>query len=445
MKYRNKHLENYNVDEEEQQRARRQVSASSNKQHDSLLAAPSYARPHGRDAGPEVLADVKDRPSSPIGHPARPQAPTPTKAQGAARGMDQAPSDRAARLQAQRAAPAGPRPPLSPRPSSLMTGGNDQTGYAQSLTVVVEPEDEEQSDVKRYYDEITQQLESMSVRDSVMSNGSAYNGAPLHSPMEMYPSSPAQDADSSRFADAEEDDTDMMSVHSGAPSTAVHPTSRSPVLGLGIEGARPTLDEVSHNWGPSFSSMMSQSTTGAGPSRQSSYAESASVAPAPTRQAVNFRPAPPPPPRIPPPAITVTPLSESTLGRDNSYVYIDMEPASPNASWKGSFGSRNGAHSIISSWTDTSKLKRKKTTPSSDRPMPFSPDLSGSSNNGAKRSWFQNLFNFKPSPYTLWSYESIAATEQTIQKALLSYGARVAVERLEGQVVLRCRWSGSKG
>jgi serine/threonine-protein kinase HSL1, negative regulator of Swe1 kinase len=331
-----------------------------------------------------------------------------------------------------------------------MTGGNDQTVYAQPLKLVSEPgeeeEEEEHSDVKRYYDEITQQLDSMSVRNSSYSDRAPSYGAPLHSPMELYPTSPAQDADSSRFADAEEDDTDMMSVHSGAPSTAVHPTSRSPMVGLGFDGSRPTLGEVSQNWGPSFSSMMSQSTHEAGPSRQTSYAESA--ASAPLRQAVNFRDAPPPPPqRVAPPAITVTvtPLSESSLGRDNSYVYIDMEPASPNASWNGSFNGRGGgAQSIISSWTDTSKLKRKKTA-SSGQPTPFSPDLSGQSSNAAKRSWFQNLFTFKPSPYTLWSYESISVTEHAIQRALLSYGVRVAVERLEGQVVLRCRWSGSKG
>jgi hypothetical protein len=40
-------------------------------------------------------------------------------------------------------------------------------------------------------------------------------------------------------------------------------------------------------------------------------------------------------------------------------VYIDLEPSSPNPSWNGSFSSKNGG-SMISSWTDTSKLKRKK-------------------------------------------------------------------------------------
>jgi hypothetical protein len=40
-------------------------------------------------------------------------------------------------------------------------------------------------------------------------------------------------------------------------------------------------------------------------------------------------------------------------------VYIDLEPSSPNPSWNGTFSSKNGG-SMISSWTDTSKLKRKK-------------------------------------------------------------------------------------
>lgn len=77
------------------------------------------------------------------------------------------------------------------------------------------------------------------------------------------------------------------------------------------------------------------------------------------------------------------------------------------------------------------------------QPTPFAPDLSGLSSSSPKRSWFQNLFTFKPAPFTLWSYETIGVTEQVMQRQLASFGARVAVERLEGQTILRCRWTTS--
>lgn len=70
--------------------------------------------------------------------------------------------------------------------------------------------------------------------------------------------------------------------------------------------------------------------------------------------------------------------------------------------------------------------------------QPFQPDLSGK-DVSPKRSWFQNIFTFKPAPYTLWSYENISTTSGVVQRLLTSYGVRVAVERLEGLTVLRCK------
>lgn len=78
-------------------------------------------------------------------------------------------------------------------------------------------------------------------------------------------------------------------------------------------------------------------------------------------------------------------------------------------------------------------------------PVPFSPDLSGNGATAQKRSWFTNLFNFKPAPCTLWSFENISTTSYNVQQLLHSYGVRVALERFEGQSILRCKVDEMRG
>lgn len=62
-----------------------------------------------------------------------------------------------------------------------------------------------------------------------------------------------------------------------------------------------------------------------------------------------------------------------------------------------------------------------------------------------KRSWFQNLFHFKPNAYTLWSYESVSITARVLQQQLSFLNVKVATETLADQMVLRCKFSRPEG
>lgn len=143
---------------------------------------------------------------------------------------------------------------------------------------------------------------------------------------------------------------------------------------------------------------------------------------------------------------------ERLLPRDSSYVVIDADDA--REGWQSSQSSRG---SMTSRWADPSKLmRRKKSTVTQIEAVPFHPDLSGGMHSATsgystpatpspKRSWFQNLFNFKPQPFTLWSYESISTTANTVQRELTNYGVRIAVERLKDQTILRCKINEMRG
>jgi hypothetical protein len=79
------------------------------------------------------------------------------------------------------------------------------------------------------------------------------------------------------------------------------------------------------------------------------------------------------------------------------------------------------------------------------RPVPFGAKSLVESSDSPKRSWFQNLFNFKPAPYTLWSYESVAMTSRVLQQRLNQLGVRVAADKFQDQIVLRCKLATSLG
>jgi serine/threonine-protein kinase HSL1 (negative regulator of Swe1 kinase) len=77
-------------------------------------------------------------------------------------------------------------------------------------------------------------------------------------------------------------------------------------------------------------------------------------------------------------------------------------------------------------------------------PVSFSPDLSGaslSSTSGPspKRSWFNNLFSFKPAPCTLVSHLNISETRERTKKLLAGMNVRTAVVEIDGLRGLKCR------
>ncbi|KAJ9118609.1 hypothetical protein QFC22_003829 [Naganishia vaughanmartiniae] len=500
IKYRTRHLENYNLDEDE-------IAAAMQKKLDKKkreAAAANGKMQNGRLALQETShARSSQNSSSPP--PSRPQAPTPTKAQGINVKKDMGPtvSERMAKLNLPtRQAPQGPRPALSPRPSQRSQPSTPASEYPPMLAPVISvqqpspnvqrtennspngtterplsPINAPQIDnpaVQRFFDEVAQQLNTMSVRSSVASETlTAGYGANVTNMMADFGinfnfDTSSRSADNSQFADADDDQSDFMALHS--PGLAANSDTYSLASGIGLGlgdnvGGRDSrrTSMLSNASVPYASSSVSRGTripsngeerlTSPMPPTISEFAPRR-AAPAPPTNAANptANPARPRMERVPPPRLDLSTRQSDTqeerlLPRDSSYVVIDAEDA--REGWESSQSSRG---SMGSKWGDPTKLmRRKKSTVTQIEAIPFHPDLSGGLHSATsaysstpvtlspKRSWFQNLFNFKPQPFTLWSYESISTTANTIQRELTNYGVRIAVERTKDQTILRCR------
>ncbi|KAJ9110869.1 hypothetical protein QFC19_001378 [Naganishia cerealis] len=501
IKYRTRHLENYNLDEDEIAAAvqkkldkkKREAAASGSKAQNGRLALQetSHARSSQNSSSPP---------------PSRPQAPTPTKAQGIAAKNDMGPtvSERMAKLNLPtRQAPHGPRPSLSPRPSQRSQPSTPVTENPPMLAPVISvqqpspnvlrtennspnagnaerplsPINAPQIDnpaVQRFFDEVAQQLNTMSVRSSVASETltAGYGGNHVTNMMSDFGinfnfDTSSRSADNSQFADADDDESDIMALHSPALAANSDTYSLASGIGLGLGDNGTGRDSrrtsmLSNASVPYASSTVSRGTripsngeerlTSPVPTAVSEFAPRRAAPAPPQANAVNSAPATRPRmERVPPPRLDFSTAQneaqeERLLPRDSSYVVIDAEDA--REGWESSQSSRG---SMTSKWADPSKLmRRKKSTVTQIEAIPFHPDLSGglhsatsgystSATPSPKRSWFQNLFNFKPQPFTLWSYESISTTASTIQRELTNYGVRIAVERLKDQTILRCK------
>ncbi|KAJ9126161.1 hypothetical protein QFC24_002434 [Naganishia onofrii] len=503
IKYRNRHLENYNLDEDEIAAAmqkkldkkKREAAASNSKVQNNRLALQetSHARSSQNSSSPP---------------PSRPQAPTPTKAQGVKNDMGPTVSERMAKLNLPtRQAPQGPRPALSPRPSQRSQPSTPASEYPPMLAPVISvqqpspnvlraennspkgtserplsPINAPQIDnpaVQRFFDEVAQQLNTMSVRSSVASETmTAGYGANVSNMMADFGinfnfDTSSRSADNSQFADADDDESDIMALHSPALAANSDTYSLASGIGLGLgdnAGGRDSrrTSMLSNASVPYASSTVSRGT------RIPSNGEERLTSPMPSTisEFAPRRAAPAPPPataatatatrprmeRVPPPRLDLSTRQsvaqeERLLPRDSSYVVIDAEDA--REGWESSQSSRG---SMGSKWADPTKLmRRKKSTVTQIEAIPFHPDLSGGLHSATsaysatpgtpspKRSWFQNLFNFKPQPFTLWSYESISTTANTVQRELTNYGVRIAVERLKDQTILRCKVNDMRG
>ncbi|KAI5451312.1 serine/threonine-protein kinase gin4 [Naganishia albida] len=503
IKYRSRRLENYNLEDDEIA-AHAQRKAEKKRREAKAQSAASSTQ--GRMALQETAhARTAQNSSSPP--PSRPQAPTPTKAQGAAAKPDMGPtvSERMAKLNLPtRQAPQGPRPPLSPRPSQRSQPSTPATEHPPFLAPVISvqqpspnplrtentspgapaerplsPINAPQIDnpaVQRFFDEVAQQLNTMSVRSSVASETLAanYGASNINNMMADFGVNfnfdTGRSGDTSQFADADDDESDIMGMHSPALGANSDTYSLASGIGLGFgdngmngrDSRRTSM--MSTASGPYASSSVSRGT------RIPSNGEERLATPVPTgvSEFAPRRAAPPPPAnsttastgnavtrprmeRVRPPTLDFSAQQADTreerlLPRDSSYVVIDADDA--REGWQSSQSSRG---SMTSRWADPSKLmRRKKSTVTQIEATPFHPDLSGGVHSATsgystpatpspKRSWFQNLFNFKPQPFTLWSYESISTTANTVQRELTNYGVRVAVERLKDQTILRCK------
>jgi serine/threonine-protein kinase HSL1 (negative regulator of Swe1 kinase) len=260
---------------------------------------------------------LQERVVSPVD---RPSAPTPKKASGGT--VEESPAARSGKL----AIPRGPRPPLSPRPSSY---GSDSIPYTPAIVLqeatptkdmppaslvpsrptsmghppsnTYPPPSPALSDItvsplnlnvpqvqderlQHFFNEVANQLNTMNIRSSVTSGSSrdsailgsdyqaylAYaNGSPTVRPLSIATNNTiplnTSSVDPNQFADADDDETiDTASIISHTYAT---PTPQSPLVGLGIGGPPP----ASHGGRPGL--YPTQSTQTSNPQRWS-YASS---------------------------------------------------------------------------------------------------------------------------------------------------------------------------
>lgn len=350
---------------------------------------------------------IQDRAPSPV---SRPQAPTPKKAAGVAE-IDTSPAGRKLGV------PAGPRPPASNRnsyassndtPSIVLQEATPTKDYVtpglvpgRPRSMAVEPpspsmpatpqmgapplnvpfvQDEQ---LQHFFNEVANQLNTMNIRSSVAS-GSSTNSAGLGADIHAYmayanggsgstPVSPVledgaeETMDPNQFADADDDDTELASEYSHAPSVVGsmhgHGHQNSPMVGLGFgqpsAHSRPGLypsnaqSQNPHRWSYASSAGSSRHPADSpspqlfnpGPwspqSEQPAVLQAHRAAPAPPPR-IATRPAPPPPMR--PVSAVGQNDRERGLTRDESYVMIDNAdvPVS-DASW-GSKQSGFSAH-----------------------------------------------------------------------------------------------------
>ena len=523
IKYRNKHLENYNMDDEEdaEARARRQA------RRQASSSGPSPAKRKG--TAPQIAQKPK---LAPLGENEtiqeripvhRPQAPTPKKAAGVP--DSPATTKRQSTLSAPPPrSPAGPRPPMSPRNGSAAstdaTGAHTPAIILQEATPTKEmlppplpspsprPRSEiittpnmmdsaqlgplnvpqvQDSQLQHFFNEVASQLNTMNIRSSVAS-GSSSSSAILGTDYQAYlayanggvpPSSPAVTAvevDPNQFADADDDDTEVASLHSNV-SPSIHAGQTSPLIGLGIgaapaHGARPGLYPITtgnNRWSYASSAGSSHRGTSAtsygepiiSPGLYSPnpmvWAEQSHHQPL---QAQRAAPLPPPrgasrlAPTRPAPLAPARPLSvATTLPRDESYVVLDAADQTPVDPTTASWGSKTSGFGAHRAQDGFGMLKKKKAKPQpidlgTGLGFTLEPPLT-SANAGVspspKRSWFNNLFSFRPASCTLLSHDNIGNTRDRTKKLLSDMGVQVMTVEIDGLRALKCRYEDYRG
>ncbi|WVR03489.1 hypothetical protein IAU60_000480 [Kwoniella sp. DSM 27419] len=318
IKYRNRHLENYNMDDEEDHEARMRRQAR--KQH-------GHSHGHGSPAkrkGAPPVAGASNKPKlAPLGEHEgvdntpvmRPQAPTPKKASGGqTAGMDDspAPGRKTPGTLAPTRVPAGPRPPMSHRGSSsaesstpatpaimlqeatptkdmtppdfvpsrerdrphseiLNTPSLGSSSEAPQLGQINVPQVPDLT-LQHFFNEVAAQLNTMNIRSSVASGSSTTSSAILGTDYQAYlayaaggagaaaPSPlPSMEEGAEQFADADDDETeaDVVSIRSTFTG-GTGPASATPgLVGLGLGGPPPP----SHGGRPGLYPLVSPQNT----------------------------------------------------------------------------------------------------------------------------------------------------------------------------------------
>lgn len=494
IKYRNKHLENYNMEEEEYAEARERRQARKQSQSSSSPARRKGVPAQDHSARLAPLGENETVANTPV---KRPQAPTPNKASRKAPPELPTPT----KPVSQARGPAGPRPPnsrgnsgtsnSSQAPAIVLQGATptkelpppQATSSCPGSEVITTPTSPtplnvprvEDANLQTFLNQIADQMNRFSVRSSVASHSSTSSSAVLGSdyqaclafaagltPSANLPSPVTENVieEQGQFEDAADDQTDaeIASIHSSF-TASIAPQSPLAGLGLGAPSAtvRPGLHPVAgpnqQRWSYASSAGSSYRGSSAGsyaPVESPQFTYSPLEVQAPVLQAERSAPLPPPRATRPAPPISrPLPLNpaqqayseptESLLPRDTSYVIIENSELPSDASLS-SWGSKSSGFKAHRGLDGFGMLKKKKL---SVEPVPFSSDSLGSSAtspfNSPKRSWFNNLFNFKPATCTLLSKDNLASTRERVRKILLSIGVRTAVTEIDGHKALKCR------
>jgi hypothetical protein len=342
--------------------------------------------------------------------------------------------------------------------------------------------------LQHFFNEVANQLNTMNIRSSVASGSSTSTANALGSDYHAYmafangpnsrPVSPVMEAGEmeetvDQFADADDDDTEIASVYSHGPSSSIGHAPPSPLVGLGFGQppvqARPGLYPVpaqsangSYNNRWSYASSTGSSRHPAESPQLYSQHPWSSPQPelAPVFQAQRTAPAPPPrqasrpAPPPPRPVSAVSTHNESLLPRDGSYVMIDNADVPVSDS---SWGSKQSGFSAHRNAQDAfGRLKKRNKKAVTIDPVPYSAELAGpstgtsmfsamsaastvASTSSPKRSWFNNLFSFKPASCTLLCRDNIGNTRERTKRVLHTLGVQVAVVEIDGLRALKCR------
>jgi len=281
---------------------------------------------------------------------ARPQAPTPTKAQGNKRDLGHSIkiTEHAAQI-GTRLTPQGPRPPMSPRNSERLSIQQPLSSVLDSTQIPQVPERRssvtvppisrresiqapivDDTEVQRFFQEVAEQLNSLGTTSQILGQDAGPSAA-LAKDGDM--------ADSGRFADAEEDEVDLYvsytPLHEFEAFHITNPTARAS-LDFSTEPEQ-QLSGMSRRTSVRSAGIASRP-------RSDLWAETAS--PQVTETLVPHRVAPP------------RPAPQAPLPRDNSYVYVELNDELGSYDWSEARSTR-GVSSINSRWSEASKSSKK--------------------------------------------------------------------------------------
>ena len=448
----------------------------------SPIARPQAPTPKKASSGQAFESPASVKPMStlapPRAPPAGPRPPLPS------RGSSYTSSDSGGNpitpsIVLQEATPTKemlPPSTIPSRPVSMVDPPSPSLSDAPPISPLYVPHVQDER-LQMFFNEVASQLNTMNIRSSVASGSSNGSGsAILGSDYQSYLAytsngqpalSASPEPDPNQFADADDDETvELASIHSGFPPSSIGGPP-SPLVGLGLggpphpsHGGRPGLYPVQSSTNTQrWSYASSTGSTHRGISAGSHVPESPQpYSPNPSRDTQPMqaqRPAPLTPrtaSRPPPPPIRVVPVpfAESQMQRDGSYVVIneaDLPASDPSLT---SWGSKQSGFSAHRGQDGFGMLKKKKRV--TIDPVPYASDSSGpataSSGDSAtspKRSWFNNLFSFKPPSCTLLSHDNIANTRERTRRMLGDLNVRVLVVELEGVLSLKCRLDEIRG